>query len=67
MVRLLVVGFGVLVAGDPAAGQAEPQIDPACPLLLACWAAVAEWLDGKRDGGSVSATAQAAGVVILVD
>ena len=60
MVRLFVVGFGVLVAGDPSAGLAEPQIDPACALLLACWAAIAEWLDGERDGGNVSATAAVA-------
>ncbi len=67
MVRFFVVGFGVLAAGDPAAGQAEPQIDPVCALLLACLAVVAVWLDGERGGGSVSATAQVAGVVMVVD
>jgi len=67
MVRLFIVGFGVLVAGDPAAGQAEPQIHPTYALLFACWAAVAEWLDRESDGSNVGATAQAAGVDVVVD
>jgi len=71
VVGFFVVGFGVLVwwrvrAGHPAAGQAQPQFDPACPLLPARWAFGGERLD-VAVGGTVRAAARAAAVGSAVE
>ena len=71
VVGLFVVGSGVLVwrvvrACYPAAGQAQPQFDPAFPVLPALWTSCGEGLD-VGGGGNVSAAARAAGVVRAVD
>ena len=51
MVCLFVVGLGVLIrgivgAGRPSAGQAEPQFDPPVSAVQALLAAGRVWLDG---------------------
>ena len=71
VVGFFVMSFGVLVwrvvrACHPAAGQAQPQLDPAFPVLSALWAAGREWLD-MGGGGNVNTAAQATGVVPVAD
>jgi hypothetical protein len=71
VVGLFVVGSGVLVwrvvrACYPAAGQAQPQFDPAFPVLPALWTSCGEGLD-VGGGGNMSAAARDAGVVRAVD
>jgi hypothetical protein len=55
MVGLLIVRFGVLVggvvgAGHPAAGEAQPQLEPVVPAGQALLAAGRVWLDGVGEG-----------------
>lgn len=61
MVGLLVVSPGVLVgrvvgASDPAAGQAQPELDPVLATGRAPWAAGGTWLDGVCDGDVATRT-----------
>jgi hypothetical protein len=66
MVGLLIVRLGVLIggvvgAGHPAAGQAEPQRHPAFPAIQALQTASRVWLD-RAGGGDVVAHGEAISV-----